>query len=351
MEPVESALQVMNARSRAVFQTLVDAYMETGQPVGSKMISARVVDKLSPATIRAVMADLEATGLLYAPHTSAGRLPTVAGLRVFVNGLLEISGSLDSGERASIDSRCAVAGRSFSEVLNEATTALSGLSRQAGLVVAPKVDSNLKHIEFVQLDGHRALVVMVSANGQVENRIIEVPPGTPPAALAQASNFLNAQIGGHTLDETRQRVKREIASKRAQLDSLTSRLVADGLALWSDEVPGGTLIVRGQSQLLSDITAITDLERIRHLFEALETEACVLNLIEQTTTADGVQIFIGAEHELFRDTGCSLVISPYRDREQNVVGAIGVIGPSHMNYARIIPMVDYTAQAISKLLD
>ena len=242
-------------------------------------------------------------------------------------------------------------GRSFTEILSQATSTLSGLSQQAGLVVSPKVEKNLKHIEFVQLAADRALVVMVSASGQVENRIIPLPPGTPPASLIQAGNFLNARLAGNTLEETRTRVKNEIASKRAQLDSLTGKLVEDGMALWTDAVPGGSLIVRGQAQLLQDINAIEDLERIRHLFEALETEDCVLNLVEQTTTAEGVQIFIGAEHDLFRDTACSLVIAPYRDQRQNVIGAIGVIGPRHMNYARIIPMVDYTSQVIAKLLD
>jgi heat-inducible transcriptional repressor len=351
MDQVQSALQQMDTRSREIFRSLVDAYLETGQPIGSRTLSQRVETALSPATVRGVMADLEAAGLLYAPHTSAGRIPTVSGLRLFVNGLLEVSGALSDGERENIDSQCAGMGRSFTEILSQATSTLSGLSQQAGLVISPKVEKNLKHIEFVQLAADRALVVMVSASGQVENRIIPLPPGTPPASLIQAGNFLNARLAGNTLEETRTRVKNEIASKRAQLDSLTGKLVEDGMALWTDAVPGGSLIVRGQAQLLQDINAIEDLERIRHLFEALETEDCVLNLVEQTTTAEGVQIFIGAEHDLFRDTACSLVIAPYRDQRQNVIGAIGVIGPRHMNYARIIPMVDYTSQVIAKLLD
>ncbi|MEA1677689.1 heat-inducible transcriptional repressor HrcA [Nitrospirillum sp. BR 11163] len=339
----------LNQRSRDIFRLIVEAYVETGEPVGSRTLSRRLGITLSPATIRNVMADLEDLGLLKAPHTSAGRVPTDVGLRLFVNGLLEV-GDLSDDERESIDAQCAASGRSLPEALEEATTMLSGLSSCAGLVMAPKTDRPLKHIEFVNLQPGRALVVLVTEDGLVENRVVEVPMGIPSSVLQMASNYLNARVVGRTLAEARTRLQAEAEEQRTQLDELTRRVVDTGMATWAGSRNNGVLIVRGQAKLLDDVSALSDLERIRSLFEALETRDAMMRLLEATGQAEGVQIFIGAENNLFSHAGCSLIVSPYTNGKDQIVGAIGVIGPTRINYARIIPMVDYTAKVISRMI-
>ena len=348
--PDLNTLSGMNERSREVFRHIVDAYVETGEPIGSRTLSRQLGMDLSPATIRNVMADLEDLGLLFAPHTSAGRLPTELGLRLFVHGLLE-HGNLTQAERESIESQCSGAGRSLTEVFEEASQTLSGLSRCAGLVVAPKAEETLKHIEFVSLGPGRALVVLVSGTGVVENRIIDVPVGLPASSLVEASNYLTSRLVGRRLSEAQDEIRKELETQRAELNELTGKLIEAGLAFWGGgEERSGALIVRGQAQLLEDITAVEDLERVRQLFTALETKESLLRLLTLTDSAQGVQIFIGAESDLFSLTGCSLVIAPYSNSENTVVGAIGVIGPTRIDYARIIPMVDYTAQVIGRLI-
>lgn len=340
----------MNQRSREIMRLIVEAYTETGNAVGSRTLSRRLDLPLSPATIRNVMSDLEDLGLLYSPHISAGRLPTEAGLRMFVDGLLEI-GNLTEDERTHIESQCAAAGRSPQKVLEEASEMLSGLSSCAGLVMAPTQEETLRHIEFVPLGPGRALVVLVSESGMVENRVIDIPLGMPASKMVEATNFLSSRLVGRTLAEAHREINNEIAAHRAQLDELTQRVVEAGLATWSEgDTNGGVLIVRGQAKLLDDVTALGDLERIRGLFEALETKESLLKLLEVTETGEGVQIFIGAENELFSLSGCSLIIAPYQNHQEQIVGAIGVIGPTRMNYARIIPMVDYTAKLVGRLL-
>jgi heat-inducible transcriptional repressor len=337
----------LNERAREIFRQIVDAYVETGEAVGSRTISRRLGMTLSPATIRNVMADLEEAGLLYAPHTSAGRVPTEAGLRLFVDGLLEV-GTLSEADRERIDGRCAATGRSMASVLEEATATLSGLSNCAGLVVAPKAEAPLKHIEFVQLGPGRALVVLVSENGLVENRIIDVPLGLPASSLIEASNYLSRRLVGRTIAEASAAIRAELDEHRAQLDALSRKVVEAGLATWSDT--GGYLLVRGQAQLLADVQQMADLERIRALFAMLETKEAMVKLLDASEKGEGVRIFIGAQNELFAMAGCSVIIAPYANREEKIIGAIGVIGPTRMNYARIIPMVDYTAKVVGKLL-
>lgn len=339
----------LNGRSREIFRHIVEAYVESGEPIGSRTISRRIGMTLSPATIRNVMADLEEAGLLFAPHISAGRLPTDAGIRLFVDGLLEI-GNLTEEERRDIDSQCAGTGRSLEGLLEEATATLSGLSNCAGLVLAPKTESPLRHIEFVSLHPGRALVVMVAENGIVENRIIEVPTGLPTSALVEASNYLSARLLGSTIDEGREAILAELEENRAQLDALTSRVVETGLATWAGGDNGGSLIIRGQANLLDDVTAVADLERIRALFAVLETKETTLKLLELADGAEGVQIFIGADNDLFSMAGCSMIVAPYANTSEQIIGAIGVIGPTRINYARIIPMVDYTANLIGRLI-
>ena len=343
------SLDDLNERSRDILRHVVDAYVETGAPIGSRTLSRRLGMAISPATVRNVMADLEELGLLFAPHTSAGRLPTDLGLRLFVHGMLE-QGNLTEEERASIDGQCAASGRSVREVLAEATTMLSGLSRCAGLVMAPKLDSPLKHIEFVSLGPGRALVVIVFASGTVENRIIDVPMGMPASSLVEAGNYLTARLIGRTISEAAAEIRRELQGYRAELDELTGKVIEAGLATWGDDGSSGALIVRGQGQLLQDVSAVEDLERIRQLFHMLETKEAMAKLLNLSDMAEGVQIFIGAENELFGLAGCSLIVAPYGNTRKELVGAIGVIGPTRIDYARIIPMVDYTAKVIGRMV-
>lgn len=350
--PPDNAVARLGKRSRDVLRLVVESYMDTGEPVGSRTLARLNGMALSPATLRNVMADLEDSGLLYAPHASAGRLPTDAGMRLFVDGLLEV-GSLSAEERDRIESRCAAAGKSPDKVLEQASQSLAGLSRHVGLVASPKSEAPLKQIEFVNLAPGRALVVIVAESGIVENRLVEVPLGVPSSALVQAGNFLSARLAGRTMAEAREAIGRELALHRAELDAITKDLVERGLAVWAGgaaDVETGALIIRGTAKLLDDVTAVEDLERVRRLFEMLETKETMVKLMELADKAEGVQIFIGAENELFRNTGCSMILSPYSGPNRKVVGAIGVIGPKRMNYARIIPMVDYTAQVVSRLL-
>jgi len=344
-----SPIGELNERSREIFRLIVDGYVATGEPIGSRTLSRLLGQHLSPATIRNVMADLEEAGLLYSPHTSAGRLPTEAGLRLFVHGLLEI-GNLAEDERQNIESLCAARGKSLAQALEEATTALSGLSHCAGVVVVPKQERPLKHLEFVHLGPGRALVVLVTEDGLVENRVIEVPLGLMPSTLIAAGNFLNSRLIGRTIEEARIDIEDEILSHKAQLDELTSRIVSTGLASWAGGDGESALIVRGQANLLEDVTALADLERLRSLFEMLETKETVLRLLDASKRADGVQIFIGADSHFFGVAGCSVIIAPYQNSREQIVGAIGVIGPTRINYARIIPMVDYTAKMIGRLI-
>ncbi len=348
-----SALQNLDRRSREIFRRIVDSYLETGEPVGSRNISKLLPVSLSPASVRNVMADLEQLGLIYAPHTSAGRLPTDLGLRFFVDALLEV-GDLSADERRDIEARLSAVdkSRSVDSVLAEASQALSGLSRGAGVVLAGKADLRLKHIEFIRLEPTRALVVLVGEDGSVENRLVELDAGTTPSSLIEAGNYLNTQLRGRTLSEAKAEIERRSADSHAELSRLTEKLVQAGLATWAQTGSDRheTLIVRGRANLLEDVTAAEDLERIRLLFDDLETQRELINLIGRADSGEGVRVFIGSESRLFSLSGSALVVSPYRDPEQRVVGALGVIGPTRLNYARIVPMVDYTAKVVSRLL-
>ncbi len=339
----------LNERSREIFRHIIDAYVETGAAIGSRTLSDRLSEQLSPASIRNVMSDLENAGLLYSPHTSAGRLPTEAGLRFFVDGLLEL-GNLTEGERADIKARCAAGGQSLEEALRQATDTLAGLSQCTGLVVAPKRNAPLRHAEFVGLSPGRALVILVAADGTVENRVIETPPDLPLSALTQATNYLSTRLSGRTIAEARNDILAELESRRAELDELTAKVVEDGLATWSDGGGRGTLIVRGQSKLLDEVSAAEDLERIRELFDILETRSELARVLELAEGGEGVRIYIGSENHLFNMSGSSLIVAPYSDGRGSIVGAIGVIGPTRLNYARVIPMVDYTAKVVGRLL-
>jgi len=346
-----SEIAELNERSRTVLRQIVETYLATGEPVGSRNLSRVLPMTLSPASIRNVMSDLEHLGLIASPHTSAGRLPTQSGLRLFVDGLLEV-GDLNADERRVIEGQLTSRQQhSLDQVLHEASEMISGLSHCAGVVLADKQTIRLKHIEFVALDPRKALVILVDEGGRVENRIIEVPAGLPPSALTQAGNYLNAHVQGMTIPEALGLIEREMKTARAQLDQLTQRVIKAGLAEWSGTLDERkSLIVRGQSNLLKDVTAEEDLERIRQLFDDLEAKRDLLQLLGLADTAEGVKIFIGSENKLFSLSGSSLIVAPFHDEQRRIVGVIGIIGPTRLNYARIIPMVDYTAKLVSRLL-
>jgi heat-inducible transcriptional repressor len=344
------SLAALNERSREIFRQIVESYLATGEPVGSRNLSRLLPIALSPASVRNVMSDLEQLGLIYAPHTSAGRLPTELGLRFFIDALMEI-GDLAEDERRAMEAKVAAAGKSMEAVLNEASIMLSDLSRAAGVVLTAKSNIHLKHIEFVRLEPERALVVLVAEDGQVENRIISIPPGLPTSALTEASNFLNAHVRGRTLAEAKAELERALEAQKAQLDALTQKIVADGLASWSGgESEERKLIVRGAAHLLEDLKAVEDLERVRLLFDDLEAKRGVVDLLGRAERAEGARIFIGSENKLFSLSGSSTIVAPYRDQAGRIIGVLGVIGPTRLNYARIIPMVDHTANVVSRVL-
>jgi heat-inducible transcriptional repressor len=349
--PSLTNLQRLNERSRTIFREIVETYLATGEPVGSRNLSRQLPMTLSPASVRNVMSDLERLGLIYAPHTSAGRLPTERGLRLFVDGLLEV-GDMGSDDRRAIEAQIGARGeKALEQVLTRAGEMLSGLSHCAGMVLADKQVGRLKHIEFVPLEPGKALVILVGEDQEVENRVILLPKGLPASSLAEATNYLNAHIAGLTLDEARARIEREQATAKRELDQLTQKVIEAGLATWSGALDGKqSLIVRGQANLLKDVDGLESLERIRQLFDDFETKRELAQLLGLAERGDGVHIFIGSENTLFSLSGSSLVVAPFQDERRKIVGVIGVIGPTRLNYARIIPMVDYTARLIGRVL-
>jgi len=351
--PPEDFLSVLNARSQEIFRKIVERYLDTGMPVGSRDLSRMLQVELSPASVRNVMADLEDLGLIAAPHTSAGRAPTQQGLRFFVDAMLEV-GAVDESERSQISRQIeetAGHGR-VEDLLTEASSLLSGLSQGAGVVIASKADMVLKHIEFVRLDAGRAMAILVGEDGQVENRIMALPPGFTASALAQASNYLAHYVVGRTLSEARKVLSERRAEQRAELDELTQKLVDAGIAtlVQPGDTAAPTVIVRGRANLINDAMASDELARMRQLFDELESKDGLLELLGDTEKAQGVRIFIGSENKLFSLSGSSGILSPYKDANDRIVGVLGVIGPTRLNYSRIVPVVDYTANVISAMM-
>ncbi|MCV2879035.1 heat-inducible transcriptional repressor HrcA [Sedimentimonas flavescens] len=339
-------LTELNDRSREVFRRVVESYLETGDPVGSRSLTRTMSEKLSAATIRNVMQDLEYLGLLGSPHVSAGRIPTQTGLRMFVDGLMEISEPAAS-DRAAIEAT--VGGDpDVGTLLDRVGSALSGITHGASLVLTPKHEAPIRHIEFVSLGADRALVVLVFADGQVENRVFTPPMGQTPSSMREAANFLNAMAEGRTLSELREHIARQIVLRRQELDRLAADLVEAGLAQWENKGESyERLIVRGRANLLGDEL---DLERVRSLFDDLERKRDIAEFLDLAETGDGVRIFIGSENKLFSLSGSSLVVSPYMNADRKIIGAVGVIGPTRLNYGRIVPIVDYTAQLVGRML-
>ncbi len=343
-------LDELNDRSREVFRKVVEGYLLSGEPVGSRTLTRTLEEKVSAATIRNVMQDLEFLGLLDSPHISAGRIPTQLGLRMFVDGLLEVR-DLNVDDRQKIDATVTSNSQDVGAILDRVGSALSGVTHGASLVLTPKHEAAIKHIEFVPVGGDQALVVLVFADGHVENRLFTPPPGQTPSSMREAANFLNALVEGKTLSDLRRTIKDDMALKRRELDSLAATLVEQGLAIWDEDADtSGRLIVRGRSNLLAEDTHAEELERIRELFDDLERKRDIAEFLELTEQGDGVRIFIGSENKLFSLSGSSLVVSPYMNADRKIIGAVGVIGPTRLNYGRIVPIVDYTAQLVGKLL-
>ena len=343
-------LEEMNNRSREVFRRVVEGYLADGEPVGSRTLSREFSEDISAATIRNVMQDLEFLGLLGSPHTSAGRIPTQQGLRMFVDGILEVS-EVDKNDRKKIDKIVSDETNQVDDILDDISTTLSGVTQGASLVLTPKREAPIKHVEFLPLSISQALVVLVFADGHVENRLFKPPPGQTPSSMKEAANFLNALMEGNTLSEAKKLIKNEIDYRRQELDTLARDLVQSGLALWEDtEERHERLIVKGRANLLNESSQQEDLERIKNLFDDLERKRDIADFLELTEKGEGVRIFIGSENKLFSLTGSSLVVSPYMNSEKKVIGAVGVIGPTRLNYGRIVPIVDYTAQLVGKLI-
>ncbi|MET3587273.1 heat-inducible transcriptional repressor [Pseudorhizobium tarimense] len=343
----------LDDRSREIFRRIVESYLETGEPVGSRNLSRLLPMSLSPASVRNVMSDLEELGLIYAPHVSAGRLPTQSGLRFFVDAFMQV-GDLSEEERTTIERqiRPEERDRPMEALMNEASQMLSGVSRGAGIVLTTKSDPVLKHVEFIRLEPTKALAVLVGEHNQVENRIIELPAGVTSSQLVEAANFLNAHLGGQTLVELRGQLHKLKTAVQDELTVLSQDLVERGLAVWSGSREDGKpnqLIVRGRANLLESINETDDLDRLRMLFDDLEKKDSLIELLDLAESGPGVRIFIGSENKLFSLSGSSLIVAPYRDQEERIVGAVGVIGPTRLNYARVVPMVDYTAQLLARL--
>jgi len=350
MSDARRLLEEMNDRSREVFRRVVEGYLSTGAPVGSRSLTRELSEKVSAATVRNVMQDLEYMGLLDSPHVSAGRVPTQSGLRMFVDGLLEV-GDLQSADRALMDSTMSSNSDDVAGVLDRIGQTLSGVTQGASLVLAPKHEAPIKHIEFVSLGHDRALVVLVFGDGHVENRIFTPPPGQTPSSMREAANFLNALVEGKTLSDVQSVIAGQISERRQEIDTLAHAMVESGVAVWTKEGDGpDRLIVRGRSHLLSAGGDGIDLDKIRTLFDDLERKRDIANFLELADEGEGVRIFIGSENKLFSLSGSSLVVSPYMNADRKIVGAVGVIGPTRLNYGRIVPIVDYTAQLVGKLI-
>ena len=350
MNDAGKLLESMNNRSREVFRRVVEGFLENGEPVGSRTLTREMSEKVSAATVRNVMQDLEYLGLLNSPHISAGRIPTQLGLRMFVDGLLEVR-DLSAEDRGAIEGSMGTNDTDVTSLLDRVGSALSGATQGASLVLAPKHEAPLKHIEFVSLAQERALVVLVFADGHVENRVFTPPPGQTPSSMREAANFLNSIVEGHTLSEMGTVIAREIKKHRQELDVLARDLVENGQAFWENEGQSyERLIVRGRANLLGGGDQEEELERIRSLFDDLERKRDIADFLDLTEDGEGVRIFIGSENKLISLSGSSLFVSPYMNADRKIIGAVGVIGPTRLNYGRIVPIVDYTAQLVGRMI-
>ena len=341
----------LDNKKKIVLNQIIDSYLIDGAPVGSKTLSNKSEEMASSSSLRNIMSKLEVMGLIYSPHVSSGRLPTEKGLRLYVDNLLAFQNSYNENDKLFLKDLHNAGQRGPKELLSEASASLSGMSSHAGIVVVPKTEKDLKHIEFVRLSREKALVVLIDSNGSVENRIITIDEGTPDMTFEMAGNYLNSKINGQNIDELRAKINSDINKRKNEIDALAAGLINKGLAIWANDHSDSSLIIHGHDKLLDDVQAIEDLEKIKSLFSTLGNQKLSIKLLEDIASASGVKIFIGSENKLFEGTGCSLIIAPIQTYEQKVFGALGVIGPKRMNYSKIISMVDYTSQIVSKLLN
>ena len=339
----------LNDRSKQIFKSVIESYLETGEPVGSETLSKKLGIDISASAIRSILADLQNEGLLYAPHVSAGRLPTDKGVRLFVNGLLEF-GRLTKNEREVIKNKCQSKGTSLPEVLNETSKILSGLSSCAGFVVAPKLQNKIKHIEFIRLNSNQIMSIIASENGLVENRILDSNQNYNDNTLKQVSNYLNSKFSNITIDEIKKTLSKEIENSQIELDNISKKLVQEGIIEIPPDFETPYIFLHGQSSLLEDEIVAKNLDQIRSLFDDIENKSSFLSVLESTAEAKGVQIFIGSQNFLFKHSGISMVVAPYKNKEQKIIGAIGVVGPMRLNYAKIVPLVDYTSKVVGRIL-
>ena len=339
----------LSKRSKQILKGVIESYLETGDPTGSETILKKVGINISSASIRSILVDLQKEGLLYAPHPSAGRLPTDKGMRFFVDGLLEF-GRLSKEEQENIKNQCKSSGLAFEEILNKASKTISGLSNCAGIVVAPKFQNTIKHIEFIRLNRHQIISIIASENGLVENRIIETKSNYNDGTLRQVSNYLNSKFSGKTIEEIKINIQKEISDSKSELDTLSAKLVQEGIFEIAPNTENPYIFLHGQSSLLEDEIVSKDLDQIRNLFDDIENKSNFLEILDNTSKGHGVQIFIGSQNFLFKHSGLSMVMAPYKNKEQKIIGAIGVVGPTRINYAKIVPLVDYTSKVIGRIL-
>ena len=339
----------LSDRSKQIFKSVVETYLETGSPSGSETILKKAELNMSSSSIRSILANLQKEGLLFAPHTSAGRLPTDKGMRLFVDGLLEF-GRLSDIEQANIKQQCLSRGESYEEVLDEASKMISGLSSHAGIVVAPKYQNNIKHIEFIRLNSKQIISIIASTTGQIENRIIEDEGNYTENTLKEVSNFVNSKYSNKNIEEIKKQMQSEITNSKGKLELLSKSLVQKGILELEPNTENPYIFLHGQSTLLEDELISKDLDQIRNLFDEIENKTTFVNILENTNSAKGVQIFIGSKNFLFKHSGFSMVMAPYKNKDQKIIGAIGVVGPTRLNYAKIVPLVDYTSKIIGRVL-
>ncbi len=339
----------LSERSKLILKGVVESYLDTGEPAGSKTILNKTGLNISSSSIRSILANLQKEGLLYSPHVSSGRLPTDKGMRFFVDGLLEF-GRLTKDEQENIKSQCRSNGSSYEKILDKASKTISGLSNCAGIVVAPKFQNKIRHIEFIRLNRNQVMSIIASENGIVENRVLDSKHNYDDSTLQQVTNFLNSKFVGKTIEEIKSLILQEIEDSKNQLNSLGKKLVKEGIIEIAPKAETPYIFLHGQSNLLGDEIISKDLDQIRALFDDIENKSNFLNIIENTSKGQGVQIFIGSQNFLFKHSGISMVMAPYKNKEQKIIGAIGVVGPMRIDYAKIVPLVDYTSKIIGRII-
>ena len=339
----------LTERTKQIFKSLVEGYLETGSPSGSETVLKRAGLDISSASVRTILSNLQKEGLLFSPHTSAGRIPTDKGMRFFVDGLLEF-GRISKSEKANIEQLSSSKSKSYQEVLDEASRAISGLSNYAGIVIAPKYQKNLKHLEFIRLNQSQIMSILAYENGEIENRIIDDAGKFTNSELLQTSNYLSSKFKNKNINQIKKIIQDDISVSRTSLEEISNKLIKKGIVEIDPKLNNPYIFLHGQSKLLEDDIISNDLDQIRELFDEIEKKTTFIDILENAGNAKGVQIFIGSQNFLFKHSGLSMVMAPYKNKEQEIVGAIGVVGPTRLNYSKIVPLVDYTSKIIGKVV-